>query len=258
MVSIQEEQLVSHGFGPVYDARSRILILGSFPSVKSREQQFYYGHPQNRFWKVLAALTGAEIEAAADIAVKKRFLEDYGIALYDVIESCRITGSSDASIRDVTPADLTPILEAGNIEERIYANGTMKVMSQSEYTADELVGQGVWQALAFGPGLVENGSVTVSENDEVGKAMASNPRTAIGIVSENHYLFVVSDGRTSESAGLSLYQLAQFMKSLGAETAYNLDGGGSSTMYFNGQVINNPTTSGRIKERGVSDIVYIG
>ncbi|SDA13440.1 Exopolysaccharide biosynthesis protein [Ruminococcus sp. YE71] len=140
----------------------------------------------------------------------------------------------------------------------IYANGTMKVMSQSEYTADELVGQGVWQALAFGPGLVENGSVTVSENDEVGKAMASNPRTAIGIVSENHYLFVVSDGRTSESAGLSLYQLAQFMKSLGAETAYNLDGGGSSTMYFNGQVINNPTTSGRIKERGVSDIVYIG
>ena len=124
MVSIQEEQLVSHGFGPVYDARSRILILGSFPSVKSREQQFYYGHPQNRFWKVLAALTGAEIEAAADIAVKKRFLEDYGIALYDVIESCRITGSSDASIRDVTPADLTPILEAGNIEERIYANGT--------------------------------------------------------------------------------------------------------------------------------------
>ena len=141
----------------------------------------------------------------------------------------------------------------------IYANGTMKVMSQSDYTADELVEQNVWQAFTFGPGLIENGSITVSQNDEVGKAMASNPRTAIGIISENHYLFVVSDGRTSESAGLSLYQLAQFMQSLGATTAYNLDGGGSSTMYFKGQVINNPTTNGNIiKERRVSDIVYIG
>ena len=140
----------------------------------------------------------------------------------------------------------------------IYANGTMKVVSQYEYTADELVGQGVWQAFAFGPGLVQNGNITVSENDEVGRAMASNPRTAIGLISENHYLFVVSDGRTSESKGLSLYELAEFMKSQGAVTAYNLDGGGSSTMYFNGQVTNNPTTNGKIKERGVSDIVYIG
>ena len=140
----------------------------------------------------------------------------------------------------------------------IYANGTMKVVSQSEYTADELVSQGVWQAFSFGPGLVQNGSITVSQNDEVGTAMASNPRTAIGVISENHYLFVVSDGRTSESAGLSLYQLAEFMQSLGATTAYNLDGGGSSAMYYNGQIINNPTTNGTIKERSVSDIVYIG
>lgn len=140
----------------------------------------------------------------------------------------------------------------------IYANGTMNVVSQSDYTADELVSQGVWQAFSFGPGLVRNGNITVSQNDEVGKAMASNPRTAIGIISENHYLFVVSDGRTSDSEGLSLYQLAEFMQSLGATTAYNLDGGGSSTMYYNGQVVNNPTTNGSIKERGVSDIVYIG
>jgi exopolysaccharide biosynthesis protein len=140
----------------------------------------------------------------------------------------------------------------------IYANGTMKVISQSDYTADELVEQGVWQAFAFGPGLIEDGTITVSEGDEVGRAMASNPRTAIGIISENHYLFVVSDGRTSESEGLSLYELAQFMQSLGAETAYNLDGGGSSTMYYGGEVVNNPTTNGSIKERGVSDIVYIG
>ena len=90
--------------------------------------------------------------------------------------------------------------------------------------------------------------------------MASNPRTAIGIVTENHYVFVVSDGRTSESKGLSLYQLANFMKEkLNVETAYNLDGGGSSTMYFNGEIVNNPTTNGnRISERSVSDIVYIG
>ena len=89
--------------------------------------------------------------------------------------------------------------------------------------------------------------------------MASNPRTAIGVIDELHYVFVVSDGRTSESSGLSLYELANFMKGLGVKTAYNLDGGGSSTMYFNGNIINNPTTNGKhISERGVSDIVYIG
>ena len=140
----------------------------------------------------------------------------------------------------------------------IYANGTMEVVSDSEYTADELVKKGVWQAVTFGPALVENSTVTVGENDEVGRAMASNPRTAIGMIDTNHFVFVVSDGRTSESSGLSLYELGQFMQKLGVKTAYNLDGGGSSTMYFNGQVVNNPTTNGRIKERGVSDIVYIG
>lgn len=109
------------------------------------------------------------------------------------------------------------------------------------------------------PALVEDGAVVVSEDDEVGKAKTSNPRTAIGIMDALHYMFVVSDGRTDESAGLSLSQLAEFMQGLGVVTAYNLDGGGSSTMYFNGEVINNPTTSGRsIKERSVSDIVYIG
>lgn len=140
----------------------------------------------------------------------------------------------------------------------IYADGTMEVVSDRDYSAEDLVNRGVWQAFSFGPGLIEDGSVTVGVNDEVGKAMASNPRTAIGMISENHFVFVVSDGRTSESEGLSLYELAEFMQSLGVDTAYNLDGGGSSTMYFNGSVINNPTTGGSIKERGVSDIVYIG
>ena len=92
----------------------------------------------------------------------------------------------------------------------------------------------------------------------MGKAKASNPRTALGILEPLHYLFVVSDGRTEESQGLTLYQLAEFMQTLGTTIAYNLDGGGSSTMFFNGEIINNPTTNGRsIQERRVSDIVYI-
>ena len=88
--------------------------------------------------------------------------------------------------------------------------------------------------------------------------MASNPRTAIGIIDELHYVFVVSDGRTTESEGLSLYELAQVMKDLGCTVAYNLDGGGSSTMYFNGEVVNNPTSGMSDGERSVSDIIYIG
>lgn len=139
----------------------------------------------------------------------------------------------------------------------IYADGTMEIVSAVDYTAQELADAGVWQAFSFGPALVENGVVQVDANDEVGRAMASNPRTAIAVLSANRYLLVVSDGRTDESEGLSLMELADFLQSLGAETAYNLDGGGSSTMVFLGEVINNPTTSGNsIKERSVSDIVY--
>jgi len=139
----------------------------------------------------------------------------------------------------------------------IYADGTMEVVSDRDYTADELVAKGVWQAFSFGPALVENGSVIVDVNTEVGKAMASNPRTAIGLIEKNHFVFVVSDGRSSESAGLSVYELASFMQSLGVQVAYNLDGGGSSTMVFNGLVVNEPATMGRSSERSVSDIVYI-
>lgn len=122
-----------------------------------------------------------------------------------------------------------------------------------------IITEGAWQVLTFGPALINGGQVTVSSSDEVGRAMTSNPRTAIGQISEGHYLLVVSDGRTKESAGLSLRQLAELMQSLGAQIAYNLDGGGSSTMVFQGRVVNNPTTNGRsIRERSVSDIVYIG
>lgn len=122
-----------------------------------------------------------------------------------------------------------------------------------------IITEGAWQVLTFGPALINGGQVTVSSSDEVGRAMTSNPRTAIGQISEGHYLLVVSDGRTKESTGLSLRQLAELMQSLGAQIAYNLDGGGSSTMVFQGRVVNSPTTNGRsIRERSVSDIVYIG
>ena len=138
----------------------------------------------------------------------------------------------------------------------IFSDGSFAVIDEGSISADSLLQQGAMQVLSFGPALVAE--ITVSQKDEVGKAMVSNPRTAIGVVAPLHYLFVVSDGRTSQSAGLSLYELAQLMQSLGAQTAYNLDGGGSSALYFNGTVVNNPTTNGRrIQERSVSDIVYI-
>ena len=149
--------------------------------------------------------------------------------------------------------------DSSNGDLAIYKDGSFKVIYEDQISAEQLANDGVVNLLAFGPALVENGEIAVDTNTEVGQAKASNPRTAIGIIDENHYIIVVSDGRTSESKGLSLYQMAEVMKSYGAKTAYNLDGGGSSTLYFNGQVINKPTTGGnKISERAVSDIVYIG
>ena len=148
--------------------------------------------------------------------------------------------------------------DASNGDLAIYKDGSFGIVYENDVSAEDLVKNGVVNLLAFGPTLVNNGKITVSSNSEVGQSMASNPRTAIGIIDKNHYVIVVSDGRTSESQGLSLYQLAQVMKSYGVKTAYNLDGGGSSTLYFNGKVVNKPTTNGTISERAVSDIVYIG
>ena len=141
----------------------------------------------------------------------------------------------------------------------IMKNGEFEFVTEGETSAETLLENGALQVFSFGPVLLEDGSISVTENEEVGMAMASNPRTAIGYLGKNHYVFVVSDGRTSESAGLSLYELASFMKSLGVSDAYNLDGGGSSTMVFKGEVINTPTTNGHSsEERAVSDILYIG
>ena len=141
----------------------------------------------------------------------------------------------------------------------IQKNGEFKFVSESETSAEQLLQAGALQVFSFGPVLLNNSEISVGENEEVGMAMASNPRTAVGYLGNNHYVFVVSDGRTSESAGLSLYELASFMKEIGVVDGYNLDGGGSSTMVFKGEIINNPTTNGHSnQERAVSDIIYIG
>ena len=113
-------QRIQHPFGPLFSPDSRVLILGSFPSVKSREQNFFYGHPRNRFWKVVAALFGQE--PPQTIPEKRELILSHGLALWDSIASCVITGSSDASIREVKPNDLRIILDHAPIE-RIYCNG---------------------------------------------------------------------------------------------------------------------------------------
>ena len=141
----------------------------------------------------------------------------------------------------------------------VYTDGSFEIINESDVSAEQLLENGAWNVLSFGPALIIDGEISVTTKDEVGKAKTDNPRTAIGIIDDLHYVLVVSDGRTEESEGLTLFELAEFMQELGVKTAYNLDGGGSSTMVFNGNVINNPTTSGKtIEERSVSDIVYIG
>ncbi|MCI7062641.1 MAG: DNA-deoxyinosine glycosylase [Lachnospiraceae bacterium] len=112
--------MVRHPIAPVYDKHSNILILGSFPSVKSREQGFFYGHPQNRFWRVLAAVYGDEVPQTVE--EKKEFLLQKGVAVWDVIASCEILGSSDSSIKNAVPTDLSDIL-AHTPVRRIYVNG---------------------------------------------------------------------------------------------------------------------------------------
>lgn len=141
----------------------------------------------------------------------------------------------------------------------IIADGSFRVVQEGSASAETLADAGAIHIFSFGPALLMDGEIAVTEEDEVGKAMSDNPRTAIGVYEPGHYVLLVSDGRTKESEGLTLYELAEFMQELGVMTAYNLDGGGSSTMVFQGEIVNNPTTNGRkITERSVSDIVYIG
>ena len=113
---------VTHPFPPVVDADCHTLILGSFPSVKSRENAFYYGHPQNRFWRVLAAVFGEDVPA--DVPAKRALLLRHGLALWDVIAQCEITGSSDASVKNAVPVDIAQVLDAAPIQ-RVICNGAL-------------------------------------------------------------------------------------------------------------------------------------
>ena len=132
---------VSHDFVPVFDENSKVLILGTFPSVKSRENRFYYGHPQNRFWKVIAGLTESEVPQT--IEEKKKLLLEHGIAIWDVIESCDIIGSSDSSIKNVVPADIERVVANSKIQN-IYANGGTAKKLYEKYsqkkTGREIIG----------------------------------------------------------------------------------------------------------------------
>lgn len=123
--------MICHPFPPLFNEKSRILILGSFPSAKSREQLFFYGHPQNRFWKVLAALFSAPVPNT--VSEKRAFLFEKGIALWDVIGKCDIEGSADSSIRNVTPNVLSPILDGAPIQN-IYVNGRTAEKYYMKYT----------------------------------------------------------------------------------------------------------------------------
>ena len=139
----------------------------------------------------------------------------------------------------------------------IWSDGSFSIIREEEVSAAELLEQGAWQVFSFGPGLLENGQILVDRSEEVDRAKASNPRTAIGFLEEGHYVLVVSDGRTDESKGLSLYELTQFLQQQGVQTAYNLDGGGSSTMVFLGRVVNQPVGGRGSGQRAVTDIVYV-
>ena len=141
----------------------------------------------------------------------------------------------------------------------IFYDGSFDFVIETEVSAYDLYENGAYQILAFGPSLLKNGQPTGSNNAPRGAIKKNNPRTAIGRVNDLHYTFVVCDGRTDISKGMTTDELAEFMQNLGIIDAYNLDGGGSATMYFNGKLVNNPTFDGNnFEERNVSDIVYVG
>ena len=212
------------------------IQLASADSLKTAFAQATYGR------NIKAATSEIAAENNAIFAINGDFygFRDTGYVIRGG-QLYRDTASSTAQAEDLV----------------IDSDGNFSIINESEVTAQQLLEQGAVQVFSFGPTLVEDGQVVVSTGEEVDQAMTSNPRTAIGQISALHYLVIVSDGRTSESAGLTLYQLATLFAQRGCTVAYNLDGGGSSTMVFNGNVVNNPTSGRSIAERAVSDIVYI-
>ena len=146
----------------------------------------------------------------------------------------------------------------------LYRDGSAKLFDERATTADKLLTEGVWNTLSFGPGLVDGGEILagidkVEVDTNVGNhpIQGNQPRTGIGMIGANHLVFIAADGRSNGySRGVTMPEFAAIFKGLGAQVAYNLDGGGSTTMYFEGAVVNNPL--GRSQERGTSDILYIG
>ena len=188
-------------------------------------------------------------------------------------------------LRNGVPLRNTVSISSGGLTARsnpedlaIYGDGTFEIFNEKERTLEEIASKNAWQVFSFGPGLVKNGEIAISENYEVDSVVingASNKcqRTAIGIISPLHYCFVVNDGRSTESTGFTLYEMATIMKNLHCYQAYNLDGGGSSVMYLDdgtgnanhlGHLVNKPNQnyynagSPNPQQRGISDIVYFG
>lgn len=213
------------------------IQVSSVEYLKTAFAQGTYG----RNIKAATSTIAAENKAIFAINGDYYGFRDYGFVLRNGVlyrETARSSGGDDALAID----------SAGNFS----------IIQEASTEAQSLVTANIWQVLSFGPALITDGEITVTANSEVSQSKTSNPRTAIGQVSALHYIVIVSDGRTSDSAGLSLLELAQEFQSRGCTVAYNLDGGGSSTMWFNGQVINNPTDGRTSSERKVSDIVYFG
>lgn len=146
----------------------------------------------------------------------------------------------------------------GNEDLVIYRDGSFDTFYEEDFTLKQIADKGAYQVFSFGPALVKDGKRAVEEGDEVAIfSDKGNQRVSIGMVSPLHYVVAVCDGRLKESYGMQLFEMADYMIGLGAKVAYNLDGGGSSSFVFNGELMNKPTTNGdRIEERGVSDIVY--
>jgi exopolysaccharide biosynthesis protein len=149
--------------------------------------------------------------------------------------------------------------KAGDCEALVInKEGDFSIIQESQMSTKSLNTSTIWQILSFGPALVRNGQVTIDRTSDIALSKNRNPRTAIGQISKLNYVIIVADGRTEGNLGLSLLELAQEFTERGCTVAYNLDGGGSSTMYFNGEIVNNPNDGRKAGEREISDIVYIG
>ena len=238
-VDTDSESTISINTYRQYDSDIYIadIILGEDDSIYSALADNTYGSNITETTSSMAESTGAALAINGDF--------------YGVQNSGYVIRNGEL-LRDTIKSDDQEDLV-------IYEDGTMDIIQEGDISADELISDSAYNVWSFGPGLIEDGEISVSGSDETDGARSNtNPRTAIGYIDENHYVFVVVDGRTDTSEGVTLYELAEFMDSLGCTEAYNLDGGGSSTMYYDGELVNTPTTNGSdTSEREVSDIVYI-